>query len=288
MSVISPRLVATDLDGTLNPLDDDKDNLVALTQLRRLLDASNVTLVFVTGRHIESVEEVIRQFDLPRPDWIICDVGTTLCRYSGPDACPQSVLPISPLHPITHTTEQMRPMARQFIYHMSGLSKAYGAKKVLEKLAEVADSLPQVLRIGSGDAASVDYLRIAQEIIGQSDAALFSQEDMEAIRARLGEINARIAERQDEIDSLLREDGTRPERVVADTGTQGEDLVEEIRQSVSDEAIDERLSEAREAEPESREPGFDAPPPAGQPYTGPQDPPLPPWSQGPGTFEGGR
>ncbi|MFL1380841.1 SPFH domain-containing protein [Nocardiopsis protaetiae] len=160
-------------------------------------------------------------------------------------------------------------------------------ESLLEKLSDVADSLPQVLRIGSGDAASVDYLRIAQEIIGQSDAALFSQEDMEEIRARLGEINTRIAERQDEIDVLLREDDTKPRQAAA-TEAPGEDLVEEIRQSVSDEAIDERLSEAREAEPESRGPGFDAPPPAGQPYTGPQDPPLPPWSQGPGTFEGGH
>lgn len=160
-------------------------------------------------------------------------------------------------------------------------------ESLLEKLAEVADSLPQVLRIGSGDAASVDYLRIAQEIIGQADAALFSQEDMDAIRARLGEINARIAERQEEIDSLLREDGAEPER--SGSADEGDDLVEEIRQSVSDQAIDERLSEARDtAEPEPQGPGFDAPPPAGEPYSGPQDPPLPPWSQGPGPFEGGR
>src|SRR5690606_22909778 len=34
----------------------------------------------------------------------------------------------------TGTTEFSRAMARQFIYHMSGLTKAYGAKKVLENV----------------------------------------------------------------------------------------------------------------------------------------------------------
>src|SRR5690606_25324809 len=32
------------------------------------------------------------------------------------------------------TLERTCPMARQFIYHMSGLSKAYGAKKVLDNV----------------------------------------------------------------------------------------------------------------------------------------------------------
>ncbi|WP_304451299.1 SPFH domain-containing protein [Nocardiopsis sp. YSL2] len=160
-------------------------------------------------------------------------------------------------------------------------------ESLLEKLEGVADSLPQVLRIGSGDGASVDYLRIAQEIIGQADTALFSEEDMDAIRGRLGEIRARIGERELEIRELVEDADTEADR----TGSEdpGEDLVEEIRQSVSEQAIDERLSEAA-PEAEQQAP-VDAPPPSGPAHPH-QDPPPPPWSQrgseGPGPIQGGQ
>ncbi|MEV2276652.1 SPFH domain-containing protein [Nocardiopsis sp. NPDC049922] len=159
-------------------------------------------------------------------------------------------------------------------------------ENLLDKLEAVADSLPQVLRIGSGDTASVDYLRIAQEIIGQTDTALFSQADMEAIRARLGEISARIAEREQEISSLVEDaDGARRQPEGEDPG---QDLVEEIRQSVSEEAIDERLAETSQepdaaAGPTAAPAAQPAPAPTADPryqqYQQPQAPPPPPWSQ---------
>ncbi|GAA0990984.1 SPFH domain-containing protein [Nocardiopsis tropica] len=168
-------------------------------------------------------------------------------------------------------------------------------ENLLDKLESVADSLPQVLRIGSGDAASVDYLRIAQEIIGQADTALFSQEDMEAIRSRLGDIRGRIVERQQEIDALLAEDGDAAGRPAGEDP--GEDLVEEIRQSVSEQAIDERLAEApRQPRGDGEADAFtapsDAPAPSGGPRHDPEHPPPPPWSQhgpqGSGPNQGGQ
>ena len=155
-------------------------------------------------------------------------------------------------------------------------------ENLLDKLEAVADSLPQVLRIGSGDAASVDYLRIAQEIIGQTDTALFSDEDMAAIRGRLGEIQDRIARRQQEIEEIVEGDSEDVRGPAAEDP--GQDLVEEIRQSVSDDAIDERLSEAAQEDT-----GADAsalPSPDATPQN-PQDPPLPPWAQG-GQNPGGQ
>ena len=171
-------------------------------------------------------------------------------------------------------------------------------ENLLDKLESVADSLPQVLRIGSGDAASVDYLRIAQEIIGQADTALFSAEDMAEIRERLGDIRGRIARRQQEINEIVEDESG--DRRGHDAEDPGEDLVEEIRQSVSEDSIGDRLSETntQEAAPEPAEPQapVDAPPPSGTPYhqspppqqtRHPQDPPLPPWSQG-GQNPGGQ
>lgn len=92
-----PSILATDLDGTLIPLtatlDEPSratshgDSLAdcpqrqALTTLRRLADADELEIIFVTGRHHESVMSVMDAVGLPSPRWIICDVGATLlCR----------------------------------------------------------------------------------------------------------------------------------------------------------------------------------------------------------------
>ena len=118
---------------------------------------------------------------------------------------------------------------------------------VLEKLSGVADSLPQVVQIGAGGAGreeAVDFLEISRRMIGTGDEPLFTPEDMQAIRNRMGEIQARIRDRAREIDSLSGGHAGRPEEEsqedpVAEAAT--EDRVEEIRQSVTDEAVKERV-----------------------------------------------
>jgi maltooligosyltrehalose trehalohydrolase len=75
-------VLATDLDGTLIPLDGNEQNRADLEQLKQLLDECGTVLTFVTGRHLEIVEHAIRQHGLPQPDWIICDVGTSIYRKS--------------------------------------------------------------------------------------------------------------------------------------------------------------------------------------------------------------
>jgi alpha-amylase len=75
-----PRVLATDLDGTLIPLDSDSVNRGDLNVLAKKFQDASKSLVFVTGRHLASVESAIKEFSLPRPDWIICDVGSTICE----------------------------------------------------------------------------------------------------------------------------------------------------------------------------------------------------------------
>ena len=72
------QVLATDLDGTLIPLDGDEHNRADLQILARELQENGVTLVFVTGRHFASVSKAIERLQLPLPDWIICDVGTSI------------------------------------------------------------------------------------------------------------------------------------------------------------------------------------------------------------------
>ena len=78
-------VLATDLDGTLIPLSDCSQNQTDLKRLSHTIREQGIQLLFVTGRHLSSVEDAIKQFALPAPDWVICDVGTSVfrCTDSG-------------------------------------------------------------------------------------------------------------------------------------------------------------------------------------------------------------
>lgn len=76
------QALATDLDGTLIPLDGNQDNLQDLKHLKDLAAQSAFDLMFVTGRHFELVADAMEAHGLPLPGWIICDVGTTLLHWS--------------------------------------------------------------------------------------------------------------------------------------------------------------------------------------------------------------
>jgi HAD superfamily hydrolase (TIGR01484 family) len=80
-----PRVLATDLDGTLIPLPGNAANQEALQELRRCRDRRGFALIFATGRHYESVRAAMRAHELPIPDWIVCDVGTGVYRAVGGD-----------------------------------------------------------------------------------------------------------------------------------------------------------------------------------------------------------
>lgn len=70
--------LATDLDGTLIPLNDSEHFTHALERIRSFQKDKGLFLIFVTGRHLESMLEAVEHYKLPAPDRIVCDVGTTL------------------------------------------------------------------------------------------------------------------------------------------------------------------------------------------------------------------
>lgn len=72
--------LASDLDGTLIPLEGDAEHQRALKTLVDVLSAHAIELLFVTGRHFASVVGVMRSVPLPSPEWIVCDVGTSIYR----------------------------------------------------------------------------------------------------------------------------------------------------------------------------------------------------------------
>lgn len=79
-SEIKARILASDLDGTLIPLPENQQNKADLTRIRAAHDDGRLPLIFATGRHFESVLEAIDLYNLPEPEWIICDVGSRIYR----------------------------------------------------------------------------------------------------------------------------------------------------------------------------------------------------------------
>lgn len=77
------KILATDLDGTFIPLDNNAENQRDLVKLQQFLLDRNIELVYVTGRRQASVEQVIQEKMLPIPTWMICDVGTTVVKVEG-------------------------------------------------------------------------------------------------------------------------------------------------------------------------------------------------------------
>ncbi|HZW51558.1 MAG TPA: HAD family hydrolase, partial [Rudaea sp.] len=66
-------LLATDLDGTFLA-----GSASARRRLYRLIQRHpGISLAWVTGRGLESVMPLLNDHALPRPDYIICDVGAT-------------------------------------------------------------------------------------------------------------------------------------------------------------------------------------------------------------------
>lgn len=80
---IQPKVLATDLDGTFIPLEGEAGNREDLETLRKAHADGNFQLIFATGRHFSSVEEAIREENLPVPEWVVCDVGTSIYRREG-------------------------------------------------------------------------------------------------------------------------------------------------------------------------------------------------------------
>ena len=78
ISEIRPSILATDLDGTLIPLDGNAANQADLKTLDDWLSEHDCSLIFVTGRPFPSVQSVMQSAALPIPQWILCDVGTSI------------------------------------------------------------------------------------------------------------------------------------------------------------------------------------------------------------------
>ncbi|WP_304640077.1 glucosylglycerol-phosphate synthase [Pseudomonas sp.] len=101
-------ILATDLDGTF--LAGDPENRQRLYQL--ISAHPGIQLVFVTGRGLEVVVPLLSDPAIPRPDYIICDVGASvLCGKT-----------LQAVYPLQSEIEATWPGEQVIMQHVGGLA----------------------------------------------------------------------------------------------------------------------------------------------------------------------
>lgn len=139
-SLPEPRVLGSDLDGTLIPLAGSEENRRDLRTLADSLERANRELVFATGRHLESVREAIAGEGLPRPRWMVCDVGATIYRATEGDFRP--FLP--------------------YEEHLAGLTAGTGREEVEAALSRIDGLVPQ--GEASQDRFKISYFAPAERV----------------------------------------------------------------------------------------------------------------------------
>ena len=82
-------LICTDLDRTLLPNGSQSESASARPRFRALAAHPDVRIAYVTGRHHALVDQAIDEFDIPVPDYLIGDVGTSVYHVQGRTWQPQ-------------------------------------------------------------------------------------------------------------------------------------------------------------------------------------------------------
>ena len=76
-------LLSSDLDRTILPNGEPPESPQARPRLRQLAARPEVMLAYVSGRHQGLLRDAIDQYAIPKPDYAIGDVGTTIYEIDG-------------------------------------------------------------------------------------------------------------------------------------------------------------------------------------------------------------
>lgn len=79
-------LLCTDMDRTVIPNGPQPEHPLARPRFAAFCALPEVSLVYVSGRHLQLVEDAMAEWQLPQPDYVITDVGTRIWRYAGTQA----------------------------------------------------------------------------------------------------------------------------------------------------------------------------------------------------------
>lgn len=78
-------LLCTDLDRTLIPNGPQPESKSAREIFNKFTSHDEVTLVYVTGRDKSLIQQAIKNYKLPVPDFVIADVGSTIYQVVNDD-----------------------------------------------------------------------------------------------------------------------------------------------------------------------------------------------------------
>lgn len=76
-------LLCTDLDRTLIPNGRQAESPGVRELFSRFVRRPEVSLAYVTGRHLDLIHAAMDAYDLPTPDFAIADVGTSIYHVEG-------------------------------------------------------------------------------------------------------------------------------------------------------------------------------------------------------------
>jgi hypothetical protein len=76
-------LLCTDLDRTLLPNGTQPESALARKKFNQLASRNEVTLVYVSGRDKLLVQQAIKNYHIPLPDFVVADVGSTIYQVEN-------------------------------------------------------------------------------------------------------------------------------------------------------------------------------------------------------------
>ncbi len=139
---MTPQVLATDLDGTLIPLDGNAQNADDLPRIREQLTLAQMELIFVTGRHLASILAVMDRAQLPPPGWIIGDVGTSIYRRMTPGSAWAEASPMSSATPVTASTDEYQ-LVDEYAEHLRSILGDFGVAQLAQQLRPIDGLRPQ-------------------------------------------------------------------------------------------------------------------------------------------------
>ncbi|CAN5576765.1 glucosylglycerol-phosphate synthase [soil metagenome] len=173
-------LLATDLDGTFL----GGKSLLKQQLYRLIRDNNDATLVFVTGRGLESVIPILNDPIIPNPDYIICDVGATIVNghtLEPVDAIqseieknwPGHLTIIDSLKVIKELDYQEVPQQRRCSFYTSDETVIEKVRTlvapldcdVIYSVGKYLDVLPKGVNKGTSLTKLVNYLRVDAETV---------------------------------------------------------------------------------------------------------------------------
>jgi HAD superfamily hydrolase (TIGR01484 family) len=203
--------ISTDLDRTLIPNGQSPESNRAREIFRRFVAHPEVSLAYVSGRHLGLVDHAIQEYGLPVPDWIVGDVGSTIYEHTGQE---WALLPAWSRHLAVEWRGLSAADLAPWFAGLPGLTLQPEDRQNTHKLSfflPLEADLPSLTRAMQ---AVLDQQRIAASLI-------YSVDEQAAVG--LMDVLPQRATKLDAVEFLMREQGFDSDETVF-AGDSGNDL----------------------------------------------------------------